>query len=78
LGRPGDSFPLVPITSTTVATDPNSALGAQVGPTLTYHPAALPAGVTSPGANAVIATAINAVVNASVTNFTNVAAQCAE
>jgi hypothetical protein len=52
------------------ATDPNSALGGQVGSTLTYS-GALPAGVTSPGENGIMASAISAVVNSSVTNFTN-------
>ncbi len=51
------------------ATDPNSALGAQVGSTLTYG-AALPAGVTSPGENGIMAfSSVSALVNSSVTNF---------
>jgi DNA-binding beta-propeller fold protein YncE len=57
-------------------TDPNSALGAQVGSTLEYHPAALPAGVTSPGENGIVASSINAVLNTSVTNFSNDAKHC--
>ena len=51
-------------------------LGAQVGATLTYRPAALPAGVTSSGENGILASAISAVLNVSVTNFTNNATQC--
>ena len=57
------------------ATDPNSALGGQVGSTLTYS-GALPAGVTSPGENGLMASAISAVVNSSVTNFTNDPVAC--
>jgi hypothetical protein len=58
------------------ATDPNSALGAQVGATLTYTPGSLPAGVTSPGENGIMAEAVNALVNSSVTNFTNDPVAC--
>jgi DNA-binding beta-propeller fold protein YncE len=61
-----------------VATDPNSALGTQVGTTLMYRPPALPAGVTSPGASAIIAAGVNAVVNSSVTNLSNDATQCGQ
>jgi hypothetical protein len=59
-------------------TDPNSLLGAQVGSTLIYQPqpAVLPAGVTSPGENGILASSINAVLNVSVTNFSNDATQC--
>ena len=57
------------------ATDPNSALGGQVGSTLTYS-GALPAGVTSPGENGIMASAISSVVNSSVTNFTNDPVAC--
>ena len=57
------------------ATDPNSALGGQVGTTLTYS-GALPAGVTSPGENGIMASAISAVVTSSVTNFTNDPVAC--
>ena len=57
------------------ATDPNSALGPQVGSTLTYS-GALPAGVTSPGENGIMASAISSVVNSSVTNFTNDPVAC--
>ena len=56
--------------------DPNSALDTQVGPTLTYSPAALPAGVASTGENGILGSSINAVLNVSVTNFTNNATQC--
>jgi hypothetical protein len=59
-----------------VPTNPNSALGAQVGDTLTYQPSALPAGVTSSGENGILGSAISAVLNVSVTNFTNNATQC--
>jgi len=60
----------------TTATDPNSSLGAQVGGTLTYSPSGLPVGVTSPGENGIIANANRAVVNSSVTNFTNDPSKC--
>jgi hypothetical protein len=59
-----------------IPTDPNSALGDQVGKTLKYRPAALPDGVTSPGENGILASSIGAVLNVSVTNFTNDATQC--
>jgi hypothetical protein len=57
-------------------TDPNSALGAQVGKTLTYNPSALPAGVTCSGESGILGSAISAVLNVSVTNFTNNATRC--
>src|SRR5262249_25005082 len=54
--------------------DPNSPLGAPVmpglGPALTYDQG-LPPGVTSPGENAILAQAVSAVVDLSVTNFAN-------
>ena len=56
------------------ATDPNSGPLTQVGGTLTYN--LLPAGVTSPGQNAIIANAIAASVNSSVTNFSNDPVKC--
>jgi hypothetical protein len=56
--------------------DPNSALGAQVGTTLTYSPGTLPAGVASTGENGILGSSINAVLNVSVTNFSNNATQC--
>ena len=58
----------------TVAEDPNSALGVQVGTTLTN--AGLPLGVTSSGEIGILGSAIGAVLNVSVTNFTNDATQC--
>jgi hypothetical protein len=60
----------------TVPLDPDSQLGVQVGATLTYEPAALPPGVTSPGQNGIMAQAISAVVDLSVTNFSNNPARC--
>jgi hypothetical protein len=59
-------------------TDPNSALDAQVGTTLTYHPdpAVLPPGVASTGENGILGSSISAVLNVSVTNFSNNATQC--
>jgi len=57
-------------------TDPNSVLGTQVGKTLTYSPAALPDGVTSPGENGIVASSISAVLSVSVTNFSNSPSQC--
>ena len=57
-------------------TDPNSALGDQIGATLKYRPDALPAGVTSPGENGILASSIGAVLNVSVTNFSNNATLC--
>jgi hypothetical protein len=60
----------------TAPLDPDSELAAQVGPTLTYGPAALPEGVSSPGQNGILAQAISAAVDLSVTNFTNDAARC--
>jgi hypothetical protein len=56
----------------------DSSLGAQVGPTLTYQPNALPAGVSSTGENGILAQAVNAVVDLSVTNFSNDPARCAQ
>ena len=56
-----------------VPSDPNSAI-IQVGPTLTWDK--LPEGVSSLGQNGLVATAAKAVVNSSVTNFTNIAANC--
>jgi len=58
-----------------VPADPDSDLAGLIG-ALEYNPVILPPGVTSPGANGLIGTAINAVVNASVTNFTNDLRQC--
>ena len=48
----------------------------QVGTTLTYQPAALPAGVSSQGQNGILAQAVNAVVDLSATNFSNDPALC--
>ncbi len=59
-----------------VPRDPDSALGVQVGTTLTYQPMSLPAGVTSPGQNGILAQAVRAVVDLSVTNFSNDPALC--
>jgi hypothetical protein len=56
--------------------DPNSPLGVQVGETLRYEPAGLPAGVSPAGQNGIVAQAISAVVDLSVTNFTNDPALC--
>ena len=58
-----------------VGTDPNSAIS-QVGGTLVYTPGSLPAGVDALGQNAIIGSAFGAVVNASVTNFSNILAEC--
>jgi hypothetical protein len=55
--------------------DPDSPLGVQVGTSLTYFNP-LPDGVSSPGQNGILAQAINAVVDLSVTNFTNDPALC--
>ena len=55
-------------------TDPNSAIS-QVGGTLVYT-GSLPAGVETLGQNALIGSAFGAVVNASVTNFSNILADC--
>jgi hypothetical protein len=49
-------------------TDPGSALGAQVGTTLSFA-GPRPAGVEATGEVGVVASATSAVVNASVTNF---------
>ncbi len=56
--------------------DPNSALGAQVGKTLTYSPQTLPAGVASAGEIGILGSAVNAFLKVSVTNFTNDATRC--
>ena len=58
-----------------MATDPNSAIS-QVGGTLVYTPESLPTGVQTLGQNALIGSAFGAVVNASVTNFSNILADC--
>jgi hypothetical protein len=58
-----------------VATDPGSAI-TQVGGTLVYTPQSLPDGVDTLGQNAIIGSAFNSVVNASVTNFSNIVADC--
>ena len=55
--------------------NPDSALVMQVGSTLEYHQP-LPDGVSSPGQNGIMAQAISAVVDLSVTNFTNDPALC--
>ena len=55
----------------------DSSLGAQVGSTLTY-PAALPAGVSSTGENGILAQSISAVVDLSVTNFSNDPTRCTQ
>ena len=60
------------------STDPNSPLGEQVGATLKYRPDALPAGVTSPGKSGILASSIGAVLNVSVTNFSNNATLCGQ
>jgi hypothetical protein len=57
-----------------VATNPNSPLGPQVGGTLTYT-APLPSGVDTQGEVGLVARAVNAVVDTSVTNFTVVGAE---
>jgi len=54
-----------------------SSLGAQVSTTLSYS-LALPASVTSPGENGILAQAISAAVDLSVTNFGNDATRCAQ
>ena len=58
-----------------VGTDPNSPIS-QVGGTLVYTPQSLPVGVEPLGQNAIIGSAFGAVVNASVTNFSNNVADC--
>jgi hypothetical protein len=60
----------------TTPLDPDSALGAQLGATLTYEPSALPAGVSPTGENGIVAQAVSAVVDLSVTNFSNDPARC--
>lgn len=57
-------------------TDPNSAIPSQVGGTLVYTPTSLPTGVDTLGQNAIIGSAVGAVVNASVTNFSNKLEDC--
>jgi hypothetical protein len=61
-----------------VPLDPDSSLAVQVGSTLTYEPtpAVLPTGVSSPGQNGILAQAVSAVVDLSVTNFRNDPATC--
>ena len=51
--------------------DPNSDLGVQVGTTLIYRPDVLPAGISDRGQDALMAQAVSAVVDLSITNFTN-------
>jgi hypothetical protein len=58
-----------------VGTDPNSAIEA-IGPALTFGPQAFPAGVLNQGEEGIIGSAIGAVENSSVTNFTNVREKC--
>jgi hypothetical protein len=58
-----------------VPLNPDSALGVQVGATLTYE-LPLPDGVSSPGQNGIMAQAVSAVVDLSVTNFSNDPAVC--
>jgi len=53
----------------TLPSDPNSPLGAQVGGTLVFS-GALPAGISTTGEVGIVASAISAVVDSSVTNFT--------
>ena len=60
----------------TAPRDAESPLGAQVGPTLTYQPSALPLGVTSPGQNGILARAVSAAVDLSVTNYSNDPSLC--
>jgi len=60
------------------STNPNSPLGDQIGATLKYRPDALPAGVTSSGKNGILASSIGAVLNVSVTNFSNNATLCGQ
>jgi DNA-binding beta-propeller fold protein YncE len=60
------------------STNPNSPLGDQIGATLKYRPEVLPAGLTSPGKTGILASSIGAVLNVSVTNFSNNAALCAQ
>ena len=55
--------------------DPNSEIVA-IGAQLTFSPATLPAGVDPSGEEGIIGWAVGAVVNSSVTNFTNVRANC--
>lgn len=53
----------------TTPADPNSALGAQIGVTLTFN-AARPAGIAATGEIGMVASATSAVVDSSVTTFT--------
>ena len=55
-------------------TDPNSAVGGQV--VTTPLEAALPTGMTNPGKSGILASSIGAVLNVSVTNFSNDATKC--
>jgi len=59
----------------TTGTDPNSPIE-PIGPPLTYGPTAFPGGVENHGEEGIIGSAIGAVENSSVTNFTNVRANC--
>ena len=56
-------------------TDPNSLIE-PIGPPLTYGPTAFPDGVENHGEEGIIGSAIGAVENSSVTNFTNIRANC--
>jgi hypothetical protein len=61
----------------TISTDPSSPLQVtSIGTTLTFGPQALPTGVTSPGQNGIVGSSISAVLNASVTNFSNDPDRC--
>ena len=55
--------------------DPNSGIIA-IGPPLTFGPTAFPDGIDDEGEEGIIGSAINAVVNSSVTNFSNVKDTC--
>ena len=55
--------------------DPNSDIAA-IGAQLTFAPATLPTGVDAEGEEGIIGWAVGAVENSSVTNFTNVRANC--
>jgi hypothetical protein len=58
-----------------VPDDPNSAI-APIGAPLNFSPATLPAGVDSQGEEGIIGWAVGAVVNSSVTNFSNIRENC--
>jgi hypothetical protein len=58
------------------ATNPNSPLITPAAGTLSYGPNPLPVGVETLGQNAIIGSAFGAVVNASVTNFSNILTDC--